>query len=180
MDLIETLTYLDPESNPKNYIRYDGEPFTKNYIVEHKNKVSIRGKISFSGFEQFGIFVIYMIGPLIIYYLPLRGSIGTIIKLVFIILSFFITRIIANKYFSIKFLEINKETKELKSPLDGFTASLSDIHELSIIEEDYHKQGKELMRYRISFTLPTGEKNSIFTFISYNSAEEILEAIKNS
>ncbi|HUQ84702.1 MAG TPA: hypothetical protein VM077_00105 [Candidatus Limnocylindrales bacterium] len=180
MDLLDTLQYLSPETNPNNFVRFDGDPFTKNFIDVRKNKVSFRGMISFRGFEKFGIFVMYFIGPLIIYYLPLRGIFFIGVKLMLIILSIYITRMIMNRYCSIKFLEINNQKKELKSTLEAFSVQLKDIHEMSIIEETYLYKGKESMRYKIHFSLQNGEKDSIFSFTSYDSANEVLEIIKKS
>lgn len=156
------------------------ETFTKYLMRENKDRIIFRGILQFKGLEQIGIYFSYLIGPLIIYYLPVSGGLFTIIKLLFMLLAFVITRRIVTTLLSIKILEINKIEKELKFPLDNFETNLSAIRELSIIEDVYQKDNNEFMRYRLKFILPDGEKSSVFAFTAYGKAQEIIELIKKS
>jgi len=65
----------------------------------------------------------------------------------------------------------------LISPLDKFHADMAEIRGVSIIEEITQREGMEIMRYRLKFTLQDGKKTAVFASTSYNKLEEIANLI---
>lgn len=118
--------------------------------------------------------------PLIIYYISIRGSVAIVAKLFLMVLTYVLARKFLFRIFAVKLFEINKDSKEIKNFQDGFKTKLSNIQEMSVVEEVLQSGEGEIMQYRLRFVLPDGEKTSTFALTSYNKVEEMITLIKNA
>ena len=148
--------------------------------MQHK-KLQVKGEFAYEGLEVFGFFVLNFILPVLIWYLPLGGSIViTVIKIISMVFSFFFTKRLVHDWISPVILEIDIAIYQLLSPLDKIQINLSDIKEVIILEEILQNQEteKEVKQYRLKFFLMDQELTSVFAFTSYNKLLEIKKLIK--
>jgi hypothetical protein len=158
--------------------------FADFILVINKEKILVKGRLKYSIVENIGINFFALILPLFIYYSPplhfLPQIIFTFVKLLLMVIAFIIVKKIIVRFLAIKLFEISKENKELRFNLEEFTIRLSEIQTMTIEEETYEKDNKEMMMYKIKFVLLEGEKTSTFAFLSFNKAQKIIDIIKNT
>ena len=161
-----------------------------DYIIKNKgDKITIKANLTYKGLEKFGIsYASAILLTLIINaYIPLSRTSSNLIvtaKFLLVIIIFILSKILLKKLFkqilAVPILEIDKGKKTLLSTIDKFKTDLSQMKDVSIVEEDSVEENTEELKYCLKFILPDGEKTSIFAFTSYNKLREILNLIKKS
>jgi hypothetical protein len=157
-------------------MEYPIAPFVKFRVREKGSKIIIAGQPKQRIDEKIGTFGLSLIGPAIFYYFPVRGGLLLALKVIAMILAFFVTRELIKQYI-VQATLLTLEKNMLTSNVDKFHTDFSDIKDIKVVEEAF-QTGENL--YRLKFTLSAGKKTSVFAFTSFNTAEELLNIIKNS
>jgi hypothetical protein len=158
----------------------------KSFTLTRGKSIKIRGVGDF--FEKRTILplIIYIIFcviiPLSFFVIPLSHTrVVAFAELAVYMASFFGGAWLAIRLSPPPILVIDNATGTLKeSGLDMFQTELTNIKEVSVLEEEYAKEGSTLNRYRLEYTLLDGKKKSSFAFTSATKAEALIKLIRTA
>lgn len=155
--------------------------FEKFIVKTKKSTLFIRAEPKRRLDEKIGAFGIFLLPLLILrLFLPMPDSEWSI--LVALVAAFILFMKFRIYILGVNVVKIDKQKKLLTEfSLDKFQAELSDIKELSIVEQAYVGGNEEEIKlYRLQYVLHDGERTSGFAFTSFNKAEEVLKIIKSA
>src|SRR6185437_11408255 len=150
--------------------------FTDYVVKKNTRKTTIKAIPLRKALENVGIYILYLVPPVIIYYL-LGTFISFVVNIVIFIVVFIISRKFLSKLFSFPLLILDSEKHILTSIVDKFTTDYKEIQAISLVEDVIKEGTNETILYRLRFTLHDGEKITSFAFTSYDKLYKMLEGI---
>lgn len=160
-----------------------------DFVVRKKGSVlsvkarpggSMLENLGFFGMFWLGIFAVYEVINIYIINFRLSEQVSFIFSIISVLLALFLMRSSVVYILGVTILVVDKEYNLLSSPLEQFKTELTNIKDVSIIEEISQVGEKEIMQYRLKFTLQDGEKTAFFAFTSYNKLEAIANLIREN
>lgn len=155
----------------------------KNFKSETKgNKSTVRGVLAYQGLESVGHTSMYILPPVIVYFMFPHIGLGNVdlyVRIAAMIITFIVSIKIINRYFvqqPLLFLDKDEGTLTEFGP-EIFEVKIEEIKDV-VVWEETRADGMSTKLYRLEYVLPDGKKTSGFAFTSFNKAEELIKTLK--